>query len=146
MHPSAGAIDALRTTGLRATPQRLVIFALLSGRTDHPTAEDLYHDLHSEHPTLSLSTVYATLDSLEKVGLCRRVNLGEGKDRYEGPSAAHPHLACLSCHSVIDLPPSEQPVRDDTRYDGYVIAYTTVTHYGYCPKCQSDMGSADGKS
>ena len=49
-----------RSKGLKATHQRLEIFRELTGREDHPSAEMIYHSLHSKLPTLALDTVYRT--------------------------------------------------------------------------------------
>ena len=38
--------------------QREAILSELCGRTDHPTAEELYLSLKEEMPNLSLGTVY----------------------------------------------------------------------------------------
>jgi Fur family transcriptional regulator, peroxide stress response regulator len=53
-----------RAAGLAVTPQRLAIFRRLVATDRHPSAEELYATVRREMPTLSLATVYKTLDTL----------------------------------------------------------------------------------
>ena len=109
-------LQALKARGLRATPQRVSVLSALGGRSDHPTAEELFRSLRGEHPTLALSTVYSTLDTLEAVGLAHRLSLGEGRDRYDANVQRHAHLVCVGCRRVLDvlLAPSPPPERNRT--------------------------------
>jgi len=52
----------LREAGLKATAPRIQILAALEIDKSHPTAEELHDRLRGEHPSLSLSTVYKTLE------------------------------------------------------------------------------------
>ncbi|MEC9373006.1 MAG: transcriptional repressor, partial [Planctomycetota bacterium] len=64
--------------GLRCTRQRLDVYTALAAAKDHPTAEDLYFRVRAEQPGLSLSTVYNTLETFCRHGLCRRLPTAEG--------------------------------------------------------------------
>jgi len=57
-----------RTAGLAVTPQRLAIFRRLAATDRHPSAEELHAAVRREMPTLSLATVYKTLDALAGIG------------------------------------------------------------------------------
>ena len=61
----------LRSQGFKVTPQRIAIYDALRGHHDHPTAEMLYHTLRPEHPSMSLATVYKTMEIFEKIGLVK---------------------------------------------------------------------------
>jgi Fe2+ or Zn2+ uptake regulation protein len=52
---------------------------------------------------LSLSTVEATLETLERVGQALRLTGPEGSLLYEAASPVHHHLQCLSCRRVLDI-------------------------------------------
>lgn len=57
----------LKSKQLKVTPpQRLAIFNILYNTVEHPSAETLYKALQPTHPTMSLATVYKTLDTLKK--------------------------------------------------------------------------------
>jgi Fur family peroxide stress response transcriptional regulator len=64
----ASVIKALRGKGYKATPQRIAIgrFALRS--KDHPTAQRIYGEVKRIYPTVSLATVYKTIQILKEVG------------------------------------------------------------------------------
>ncbi len=57
--------DLLRDKGFKATPQRLAIYEALASTTEHPNADMLYQKLTPKYPTMSLATVYKTLDILQ---------------------------------------------------------------------------------
>ena len=57
--------------GLRVTPQRIAIYDALRGHHNHPTAEMIYHSLRPTHPSMSLATVYKTMEIFEKLALLK---------------------------------------------------------------------------
>ncbi|PHJ36752.1 hypothetical protein P378_20455, partial [Desulforamulus profundi] len=61
-------INKLKNLGLKLTPQRLAILNLLEGNAKHPSAEEIYNQLKPQYPSLSLATVYNTLEILAKAG------------------------------------------------------------------------------
>src|SRR5438445_12454085 len=72
-------VARLHRAGLKATGARMVILSALEQDHGHPTAEQLYETLRQEHPSLSLSTIYQTLDVFIRTALCRRISrLGHG--------------------------------------------------------------------
>jgi Fur family peroxide stress response transcriptional regulator len=60
-----------RAARLVVTPQLLTVFRHLAAGHGHPSAEELYATVRRELPTLSLATVYKTLDALARVGAVR---------------------------------------------------------------------------
>ena len=95
--------DRLAQKGLRATRQRLVILANLLRLPGHPTAEQVHRQIHAAHPTISLGTVYKTLDSFVGAGLVRRVAAAEGPARrFDADCTAHHHLHCTDSQEIID--------------------------------------------
>ena len=50
----------------RMTPQRMAILGYLSENRDHPSAEDIFRAVLQDFPTMSLATVYNTLELLRK--------------------------------------------------------------------------------
>ena len=58
-----------RERGLSVTVQRRVIFEVLLGRRDHPTAEQVYDLVIDRIPRVSRATVYRVLDTLVQVGV-----------------------------------------------------------------------------
>lgn len=102
--------ERLHSVGLRATTPRLAILAELEKDTRHPSAEMLLETLLEEHPTLSLSTVYATLEIFVQTGLIRRIAGNSGKLRVDGQQHEHDHAVCRCCGAVYDVPRTIQPL------------------------------------
>lgn len=94
----------LRSVGLRATAPRLAILSELERDTRHPSAEMLLETLVGGLPSLSLSTVYATLEIFLQKGLIRHVAGTSGKLRVDGMLHEHDHAVCRCCGGVFDVP------------------------------------------
>ena len=92
-----------RSRGLRVTPQRQAIFRALTHATQHPTAEGVYAAVSTELPTISLRTVYQTLNDLSAMGELSVLNLGTGSTRFDPNLEPHHHLVCDVCGRIEDL-------------------------------------------
>ena len=93
----------LREKGLKVTPQRIAVYNMLLGTTAHPNAEMIYKTLEPTNPTMSLATVYKTLDFFKQLGLVQELNVGESSSRYDAVVRCHPHTVCRICGKVDDL-------------------------------------------
>jgi Fur family peroxide stress response transcriptional regulator len=95
-------IKKLREKGYKVTPQRLAICDLVFSSKDHPTAEQLHQKLRSQHPTMSLATVYQALHLLTEIGLIQELGLGEGTSRYDPDTSPHINVICEKCGKIRD--------------------------------------------
>jgi Fur family peroxide stress response transcriptional regulator len=142
-------VKLLKDKNLQVTPQRLAIFEMLMKRKDHPSAEMIYSELTHEFPSMTLVTVYNTLQKLESSGLCCKVNPLHSSARYDGNPAAHMHLICTNCEKVADIHdiPFTVDVPDGVT-DEFEVRKDTVNLFGLCRQCQKTVavGSGDGKS
>src|SRR5438874_1243966 len=86
--------DALRAHGQRVTLPRLLVHRHVRASDRHVTAEQLHQELARELPSLSLATIYATLEVLESLGLVRRVGTLAGATLYDSRTDAHHHAVC----------------------------------------------------
>src|ERR1700676_842760 len=97
--------EALRSAGLRVTPQRVaVLSALHNARGDHLSADDVWQHLSRSSSLLDRSTAYRVLADLTDVGLLTQVRFDDGVARFEVQSQAHHHAVCTQCGSTSDLP------------------------------------------
>ncbi|MGI5998850.1 MAG: Fur family transcriptional regulator [Lutispora sp.] len=128
----------LKERGFKVTPQRLAVFNVLKNTKEHPCAETIYNKLLPMYPTMSLATVYKSLEVFKSIGIIQELDLGEGSSRYDANTKQHPHIHCLSCGRVED-------VDNDMIYDlldnvkartGYNLIKQQLYFYGYCPDCQ----------
>lgn len=96
--------QTLRSAGLRATQQRVVIMSLLMEADDHPTAEDLLGRARALDDSVSIATVYRTLAALEEAGLARKLTLENESARYEStPALEHDHIIDIDTGEVIEI-------------------------------------------
>jgi Fur family peroxide stress response transcriptional regulator len=93
----------LTDSGLKATHQRLIIFEALVNTTAHPTAEKMFEWLRAANPTLSLGTVYRTLETFVEVGLAQKVSSPSGVMMFDGNVDDHHHLICNETQQIFDL-------------------------------------------
>ena len=142
------AVERLRQAGLKATGPRVILLTALEQNRNHPTAELLYAFLHADHPSLSLSTVYQTLDAFIRTGLCRRVSEAGNRLRVDGTPQDHDHAICRICGEIFDIdrrllprptPPTQLP--QDLTVTGLRVAYDVI-----CEACHvlSDAEGASG--
>ena len=90
---SPGALNQrLADSGLRATPQRELIYNVLIKKRDHPTADEVFVRVKAEMPTISLATVYNCLETLVECDLVRAVNFERGPTRYCPNLRPHAHF------------------------------------------------------
>ncbi|MFD2783991.1 Fur family transcriptional regulator [Hymenobacter rubripertinctus] len=105
----------LARVGLRATRQRVLILDGLLTLPGHPTAEQVHQHVTRQVPSISLGTVYKTLDSFVAAGLTRRVASAEGSSRrFDADCTEHHHLFCTNTQEIIDYcdPQLDALIRD----------------------------------
>src|SRR5512138_3470135 len=101
---SIGGLDErLARGGLRFTPQREHVYAVLLQKRDHPTAEQVFIRSKRSMPEISMATVYNCLDALVKCGLARQVTVERGAARFCPNMQEHCHFYCDNCQSVFDV-------------------------------------------
>jgi len=102
-HSDASAIEALRSKGYKATPQRIAICRFVLNSRDHPSAQRVYDEVKKIHPTVSLATVYKTLGVLKDLNLIQELDLPQGQARFDSYMKPHINLICLQCGHIVDL-------------------------------------------
>jgi Fur family peroxide stress response transcriptional regulator len=104
------SMERLRQAGLKATGPRMLILTALEHDRSHPTAEQLHETLRQRYPSLSLSTVYQTLDAFIRSGLCRRVAGAGDRRRVDGTLQDHDHAICQTCGTIFDIARRQFPL------------------------------------
>ena len=128
---------ALRERGQRVTPQRLAIARAVAELDRHVTAEQVFAEVSSRMPGVSLPTVYATLELLEQLGLVRRVSVAAGSAVYDGHIEEHHHLVCRRCGAIADIeaPVDRAGLLAAAQANGFVPDYSEVLVRGLCASC-----------
>jgi Fur family ferric uptake transcriptional regulator len=90
--------------GMRMTDQRRVIARVLSSSSDHPDVEELHRRSVAIDPRISIATVYRTVRMFEENGILSRLDLGDGRARYEEmPESHHDHLIDTRSGKIIEF-------------------------------------------
>lgn len=147
--PNLAILNSFREKGLRLTVPRKVILDMLSKTEEHPSAEEIYFNIHKEHPNIGLTTVYRTLDLLVSWGVLHKFEFGEGKARYEligHPMGLghHHHLICLGCKKIVNYndfvdEEAELMARIEKRLvkkHNFKVIKHVVEFHGYCNNCK----------
>ncbi|MGH9042626.1 MAG: Fur family transcriptional regulator [Acidimicrobiia bacterium] len=90
--------------GGRRTASRQAIVETVVGAKGHLTAEQIADQVQARFPSVNLSTVYRTLETLEELGVVDHVHLGHGRAVYHLADQTHQHLFCETCERVEELP------------------------------------------
>jgi len=135
-------VARLHRAGLKATGPRMVILAALEQDHTHPTAEHLYDTLRRDHPSLSLSTVYQTLDVFIRTGLCRRVSGPGDRLRVDGTPQDHDHAVCRLCGAIFDVARDQVPlpIPPTNVSNGLMVTGIRLEYEVICAACQEASG------
>ena len=97
--------EILHQKNLRYTPQRQEVWDEICATKEHRDAEDIYNSLRKRQTNVSRATVYRTIDILVKNNLVRRLDLGDGRSRFENKIgiAHHDHIVCLDCRKIVEF-------------------------------------------
>ena len=132
--------ELLRGNGFKVTPQRLAVYEALANTKEHPNAEMIFNSLQESYPTMSLATVYKTIDILHEIGLVQILNAGEDSFRYDADVSDHAHLRCIECGRVddifdIDTTKFTAEIQNATQYQ---LVGQQFYFYGVCPACRKE--------
>ena len=124
--------NMLQRYGLRATTQRMVILDYLMSHKTHPTAEMIHADLQS----ISLATIYNTLEKLVDTGLVIVIDSNDDKRHFDYYGEPHYHIINQKTHEIIDANNLDvQPLLDAARKaSGLNISGYHIELYGIDPK------------
>ena len=97
--------DALQNEKLKLTSQRLAIFDEVIYGEKHRECEEILDSLVKKNINVSRATIYRTLDILVQYGLIRKMDIGDGRIRYEGKidDPHHDHMICVESGKIIEF-------------------------------------------
>ncbi len=94
--------NTLVNKGLKVTPQRLSVLAAVYNLNNHPTAENVIHEIRQKHPHIATGTVYKVLETLVENKIIKKVKTDKDIMRYDGIYESHHHLYCTTCDLIED--------------------------------------------
>jgi len=135
------AIEKLKSTGVRMTPQRHAILAYLLDTMCHPTADEIYKALADRFPSMSVATVYNNLRLFKEAELVRELTYGDSSSKFDANITHHYHVICKECNTIVDF---EYPCLDEveevvSEKTGFVIEDHRMEVYGVCVDCQEKL-------
>jgi Fur family peroxide stress response transcriptional regulator len=129
-------LAGLKEQGLKLTRQRRHLVEILASDNGHPDAQDLFRRAKKKIPSLSLSTVYYTLNELKQRGLIRELEFYDRNNRYDVNIKEHVNLICRKCNSIQDYDEKLMTSRDVVRKrTGFSVEDMRLECYGLCKKC-----------
>jgi len=132
------AINRLKESGVRITPQRHAVLEFLLTSKSHPTADEIYKALKDKFPNMSVATVYNNLRVLRKIGLVRELTYGDDSSRFDCNMTEHYHIICNDCGKIEDF---HYPILDEVeslaeQVTGFEVSHHRMELYGKCKACQ----------
>lgn len=131
------AIETLKESGVRITPQRHAVLEFLLSSMTHPTADEIYKGLEGKFPNMSVATVYNNLRVLKEIGLVRELTYGDSSSRFDCTTSDHYHIICNSCGKIVDFhyPSLDEVESLAEQVAGFNISHHRLELYGTCEEC-----------
>jgi len=131
------ALEMLKETGVRITPQRHAILEYLINSMTHPTADDIYKALEDKFPNMSVATVYNNLRVFKEVGIVKELTYGDASSRFDYITTEHYHVICEECGKIVDFhyPGLDEVEALAAHITGFDISHHRMEIYGTCSDC-----------
>src|SRR5947207_3060755 len=134
-------LSGLRPAGSKRSTKREQILGAFLEQEGHLSADDLFTLVRGKYPGIGRATVYRTLQWMVDRGLARKVDLGEGRSRFE-PTFHHPrhfHLICEQCHRSSEFLSSDvEGLMDEiASARNFTAKQAVVQILGICEECRT---------
>lgn len=136
------AEERLRAAGKYLTKQRRLILEIIEASDEHLDAESIYLLGKPHDPTLSLSTVYRTLNVLKELDLVEQRYFARDHQRehFEAKgSPEHYHFTCVECGRIVEF---QTDLIADIQTEllnemGISVTHACLCFEGLCDGCRS---------
>ena len=146
-------VDGLRPPGRARTSKRDQILNTFLQQEGPLSADDLYELIHRGDQRTSRATVYRALQWMVEAGVARKLDLGEGRIRFEH-SYRHPrhfHLICKKCSRSSEFLSAdiEALIEEIAAARSFSARQSVLQIYGTCAECRTgrcspaDEGATD---
>lgn len=142
--PTVRAVELLRGSGLRMTPQRRAIVAEIMAAEGHISPPAVARRVQARMPGVNASTVYRTISRLEELGVLSHAHLERGAKYHFAEQAGHVHLSCARCGRQDDLSVNEagQLQKLIGRHNGFRADLAHFAISGLCRDCLAATAAA----
>lgn len=134
--------NRLRGQSRKITGPRAAILEILRKHLHPLTNREILIEMQTGREQCDLATIYRSMHMLEKMGMVKRFDFGDGASRFElvgeNDDGHHHHLVCTKCSEVVEIDECfpkkiEKQIAAKNNFKG-------VTHklefFGICPECQ----------
>lgn len=122
--------------------QKIIAGQLAKLHGSHPTADEVYHSMKDEYPSISRATVYRNLNKMSDNGQALKVRVSSGADHFDDTLSPHYHVVCAKCGRVddveVDLPSSVTESLDKATAPGFTITGYELLFCGLCSACAQE--------
>ena len=133
----------LKSSGRKMTRQRQMIVESFLRSGGHVSTEELHQLARKKDQKLGVVTVFRTLKALADCGIARKINLDDGRTRFEHSYRRphHHHIVCVECSNTIEfVSPEQERIQEEiTSQYGFKPVRHTLQIFGVCPECQKDQ-------
>lgn len=132
--------ETLHKEGLRYTKQRQEIWNELRSSDEHRDAEEIFFALRKRGLKISRATVYRTIDVLVKNNLIDKLDIGDGRARFEynDKYLHHDHLICTGCGKIIEFNNNEIEELQNkiANQHNFKLLHHSHQLFGICKDCK----------
>jgi Fur family ferric uptake transcriptional regulator len=132
--------DRLRRQSRKITGPRAAILEILRAHPHPLTNREIFSKL--PHGQCDLATIYRSMHLLEKMGMVKRFDFGDGSARFElmkeGDDGHHHHLVCTQCAEVVEIEECFPGKIEEqiAAKNGFKSVTHKLEFFGICPDCQ----------
>jgi len=124
----------LKKKRIKPTYIRLKILSYLENGQKHPQAERIFRAIKKEIPTVSMTSVYNTLDLFQKKGLITPLFITGSEVRFDIDVSPHQHFFCEKCGRIIDLNVDYEYLKRKN-IEGHKVIEVQDYFIGVCKDC-----------
>lgn len=130
----------LRSRGLRRTPSRIAVLAVLEPVDGHLSVAEIHQRVAASMPAApDLATVYRTVTTLVEQGVLHALSVDGGLTTYGLAAHPHHHAVCTRCGAIIEVPAQRLSTALEHAIEGSSFSLSEqagLTLHGLCPDCQ----------
>jgi Fur family ferric uptake transcriptional regulator len=132
-------VGRIVASGRRRTMSRQAVIQVIVDCHGHISADDIATRVQEDFPSMDVSTVYRTLETLRELDIVDRVYFADGSTVYHLRDHQHHHLCCEKCGSVQELPVSLMKSVEAGLLEefGFELHQRPLGLFGLCKDCRS---------
>ena len=123
------------------TATHAAIVEYFKNNKHHPNILDIYKNVSKKLSTISMTTVYNTIDLLKKDGLIHELAVRHQEGiRFGSNLTPHDHLICSICGNIVDveIDVDHSLLLTEKQKNNFDIREIHIEFYGVCPNCKNN--------